>query len=676
MIGIVEIVATYAIEKSLDIVIPKLYEFATQVSQEENSPHQDLAASLPSVCLVGLGRCGSNIAVGVSSMVFAAKQKAEDPTTNEEGLGMPVERQKQQLSYFHKIISNFQDKPGNKGGLFLIEPIVIVGDLDKDTKSRIKSTNLPSSLGHYKRLVVLDLEEVHGGGAGNVPIIGQYIGAMALSRQPEKVDSKAWQLHHNYIIDSAGVAKNPSRLFFFVFSAGGGSGSGMAGEFGSAQQLAFRRRIRNADSSSIGEKSDKTEKKGTKNIFEQVYSLGVAILPHGTSDGNLQGQAVQINAGRLIVRYLAEQRRSQQKDALTKSLRPFNSMILISNDIMKFALISRDQAKVPSDIDTSAMEKLANQYVSQQIFNVLTAQAPITDYSSSFFASAGIDVGDSIKLDSNDLSISLSGPVVVAYSEASNTSTSKRDSTINTKELLQRAVGLPRINNETGAIEGLSVLPEDPDYYRDRFAGVSPINWAEFGADIPLFSKSPGVVAIVSLPAGVKLPYQDLADLKTSLRELFPNAKLIRYALVLGASPHIGLTVLISQSAVVCDEVFKLATNFIARCMCCESEESSGMEIVGKIIEYLSSPGSNISSLNEILSDFEDPTPVMNENWETQKIIHEGKFKEVVPHNFVSIDSVRVTKGDVIDAVTYIKETAYYQRVSLTIPSISRMKFG
>ena len=70
----------------------------------------------------------------------------------------------------------------------------------------------------------------------------RYLASMLLMRDPEKAASDDWPLYHNYLIDSAGFPANPTKLFFYIFSAGGGTGAGMAAEFASAQQAAFRMR--------------------------------------------------------------------------------------------------------------------------------------------------------------------------------------------------------------------------------------------------------------------------------------------------------------------------------------------------------------------------------------------------------------------------------------------------
>ena len=60
------------------------------------------------------------------------------------------------------------------------------------------------------------------------------------------------------------------------------------------------------------------------------------------------------------------------------------------------------------------MERHANQYISQQIFNILTAQAVTSDYDQNYLRRAGIDIGETIRLDANDLFMSLAGPVATA----------------------------------------------------------------------------------------------------------------------------------------------------------------------------------------------------------------------------------------------------------------------
>lgn len=75
---------------------------------------------------------------------------------------------------------------------------------------------------------IMDLSEVHAGGAGNAPILGQYLAKIILNKDTQRFSSPDWKMIHSYLIDSCGIKANQSRLYFSIFSAGGGTGSGMA----------------------------------------------------------------------------------------------------------------------------------------------------------------------------------------------------------------------------------------------------------------------------------------------------------------------------------------------------------------------------------------------------------------------------------------------------------------
>ncbi|MGY5453259.1 hypothetical protein ACVFI8_20285 [Agarivorans sp. MS3-6] len=125
---------------------------------------------------------------------------------------------------------------------FLIEPVVLVGDLDKDIAGRIKYSSQAGRqkfLDEYKKLQLMDLSEVHAGGAGNAPILGQYLAKTILNKHTRSFINEDWRHIHSYLVDSCGIKANRSRLYFYIFSAGGGTGSGMASEFGLAQQFSY-----------------------------------------------------------------------------------------------------------------------------------------------------------------------------------------------------------------------------------------------------------------------------------------------------------------------------------------------------------------------------------------------------------------------------------------------------
>src|SRR5260370_13027544 len=88
------------------------------------------------------------------------------------------------------------------------------------------------------------------------------------------------------------------RLFFFLFSAGGGSGSGMAPVFGQAQQRARM----------INVKRQRPTGQSKPAYAEALCSVGVAVLPDILGSAHSQ----HYNAGRLLFKFLATVHRFEQ----------------------------------------------------------------------------------------------------------------------------------------------------------------------------------------------------------------------------------------------------------------------------------------------------------------------------------------------------------------------------
>lgn len=81
-----------------------------------------------------------------------------------------------------KLENKKSDKP-----VFLIEPLVILGDLDKDIEGRIRFSSQSydkNFLEEYSKLKIMDLSEVHAGGAGNAPILGNISPKSSLTKKP------------------------------------------------------------------------------------------------------------------------------------------------------------------------------------------------------------------------------------------------------------------------------------------------------------------------------------------------------------------------------------------------------------------------------------------------------------------------------------------------------------
>ena len=226
------------------------------------------------------------------------------------------------------------------------------------------------------------------------------------------------------------------------------------------------------------------------------------------------------------------------------------------------------------------MERHANQYISQQIFNILTAQAVTSDYDQNYLRRAGIDIGETIRLDANDLFMSLAGPVAVAYAESvvpeQHTQLSEKfrvldkeqsPPRLNINDLFFRSIDLPHFNKVTQAIEGISLLPIESKRYRQALEQYKSSGYdATELSELHFFKNCSSVLSIVSLSKDYKLSYMDLNRLKTHLNNLFPNTTLKRYALVIGASANLSLTTLIVKSPCLSDDFLTLIVAYIKRC--------------------------------------------------------------------------------------------------------------
>ncbi|MXR29259.1 hypothetical protein [Pseudomonas sp. PICF6] len=346
----------------------------------------------PSVCLIGLGRCGSNIALDVAELVYNARKfylnefNAEDKGYSDKGYS-PAQWIRNNLRLGTSKVS----KP-----VFLVEPLVMLGDLDKDIAGRIRFSRKGEKSGFlrdYSKMKIMDLSEVHAGGAGNAPILGQYLAKIILNKDTQRFSSPDWKMIHSYLIDSCGIKANQSRLYFSIFSAGGGTGSGMASEFGLAQQYSYMNKT--FDTKPMDEHDSKS---GHSFVFEPIFTSGICVLPNISDHRSEMSEALHINAGRLLCKYLSEEwdfsynfaNEDSSEASVMGRIRPWNAMMLISNDIMRYAEES-DDGNI-QNIDVNAMEKHANQYISQQIFNILFPNTTLKRYALVIGASANLSL--------------------------------------------------------------------------------------------------------------------------------------------------------------------------------------------------------------------------------------------------------------------------------------------
>jgi len=669
----------YFTERDLDKILSNLDTLRASVYphlMDDQNDDERKQPQFPSVCLIGLGRCGSNIALDVASLVYNARNFylnefiAEAKEIREPDQA-PMRWIKRGLN-----IKVQQNKP-----VFLIEPLVMLGDLDKDIEGRIRFSHKGERAGFlkdYTKMKIMDLSEVHAGGSGNAPILGQYLAKIILNKDTHHFTNADWKFIHSYLIDSCGIKANQSRLYFYIFSAGGGTGSGMASEFGLAQQYSYMSKT--FETKSISQHS---ANRGHSFVFEPIFTSGICILPNISDQGIEMSEALHINAGRLLCKYLAEEwdfsynfANENTNDAtVMHRIRPWNAMMLISNDIMRYAE-SSDDGNIPH-IDVNAMEKYANQYISQQIFNILTAQAVTTDYDENYFRRAGIDIGETIRLDANDLFMSLAGPVAVAYAESVVPAPSqgvdklrgidKKGGELNIDDLFYRSIDLPHFNKITQAIEGISLLPIESGRYRDALAAYLQDNYnPEHLKNLHFFKNCSSVVSIISLPKDYKLSYMDLNKLKSHLNGLFPNTTLKRYALVIGASANISLTTLVVKSPCMSDDFLTLIVAFIKRCFA-KSAYRFDEKLDAAMLDFIRADEFDEKLVDEMLNEHENPAKILDTNWYAIKPMYEKKYRELIndPEKFCSINDIRLSRESVKKAIKYLREI-YRHKISKT----------
>lgn len=660
---------------NLDTLRSSVYPQVGNDQNEDAKPPQ-----FPSVCLIGLGRCGSNIALDVASLVYNARNYYLNDFTTEE-----KEVREQDHKPMRWIKRGLHLKGSNRlKPVFLIEPLVMLGDLDKDIDGRIRFSHKGERSGFlkdYTKMKIMDLSEVHAGGSGNAPILGQYLAKIILNKDTQRFSNPDWKHVHSYLIDSCGIKANQSRLYFYIFSAGGGTGSGMASEFGLAQQYAYMSKTFDSHS-----QADNAENRGHSFVFEPIFTSGICILPNISDHGVEMSEALHINAGRLLCKYLSEEwdfsynfdNEDSSEASVMHRIRPWNAMMLISNDIMRYAE-ETDEGAI-QHIDVNAMEKYANQYISQQIFNILTAQAVTTDYDENYFRRAGIDIGETIRLDANDLFMSLAGPVAVAYAESVIPTAlpvqgvdklrgleTKKSSELNIDDLFYRSIDLPHFNKVTQAIEGISLLPIESEHYRKALE-----NYLQKGYDpeelknLHFFKNCSSIVSIISLPKDYKLSYMDLNKLKSHLNGLFPNTTLKRYALVIGASANISLTTLIVKSPCLSDDFLTLIVAFIKRCFA-KDPYRFDEQLDTAMLDFIRAEEFDEKLVDKMLNEHENPAKILDTNWYAIKPMYEKKYRELINDSdkFCSINDIRLSRDSVKKAIKYLREI-YRHKISKT----------
>jgi len=111
----------YFTEKDLSRILTNLDTLRDEVYPSPFDQEAELKKSqpFPSVCLIGLGRCGSNIALDVASLVHSARNYYLNEFHNE--MKKAKEREGSSLKWIKRSLK-LQDKKTSKP-VFLIEPL-------------------------------------------------------------------------------------------------------------------------------------------------------------------------------------------------------------------------------------------------------------------------------------------------------------------------------------------------------------------------------------------------------------------------------------------------------------------------------------------------------------------------------------------------------------------------
>jgi hypothetical protein len=642
-------------------ILKRLKAFALSLKPRTGSSRQEPSETgLPTVGIIGMGRCGTNIAIDLANLVYEQRKigvkelsrrgragttgKSSSPKPS--GTGHRDFRKASPPSFWER----FFGARSERDRVFLIDPVILAADLDGDTTQRIRVANPLLTQGAL-RFGITELEWLNRGGAGNIPVVGQYMATLALLTDAKSESS--WARHRSYLVDSSGLAANASRLFFYLFSAGGGSGSGMAPVFGLAQQ---RARMINVQRHRPGAQS-------APGYAEALCSVGVAVLPDILGTAHSQ----HYNAGRLLCEYLAALNRFEQKfDSVTGTPLPmFSCLLLVSNTVVHHAL----GEKFSSEVYAVKAEQLANKYVARQLFNLLTAQALVEDYRITdpkvipAMSSAGISLDDTTKLDINDLENSLSGPSVIGYGEQFGNE--------DFGQLFLRAVSPASYNSDNEVFEGISLLPSKYEEYQATIDECRKSDSVERLRSLPLFGKALSVVAIVSAPRSEVFEQRNLRKVHENVELLFPNATIKRYALVLGASENCSLTLIISGSAgLVPDALFSMR-NYIFGCML--NDRRQGEQFRQAFDRLLSEPEFKPDELLSMMRDRESLETVIvgmgsQGAWNRRKqelelralTLNSRSMSNGTP--IVRVEDVLLSKEDVIEALQYIHRVNNFHR--------------
>jgi hypothetical protein len=671
--ALIQEVVKITVPKAAVLVTNQLKTFKESVGLCEGSTEQPF----PSAALVGLGHCGYNVGHEVAQLLGdALKANGRGPIADDG----PVTSR---LSFLTRWWQ--QQQP-----LYLFEPVIVLADLDNNSALDVRAKNTPRPVPQYSRCKMISLDWLYRQGAGNVQQVGQYMARVAMAvpfdsepERTERADSPFtdWLSARSYLIDSIGLADNQTRLICFLFSTGGGTGSGMSTELGAAHNLLHHQRSLARYTEQPQEKASPASKKSS-DILDGAFTLGIGIMPaipvtQDEPDAVVRPEAQALNTGRVIANYLARQWRLEKlRDEDKQEPRdlerpPFHSLALVSNEIMRALTGEKSQ------VSFEEAEKRANTYIAQQLFNVLVTQSLPSDYLD--FSGDRVDSKNDSqpqvavrardtdrsefrRLDPADLKNGMSGLTVVGYAEAA-----AEGPTVDVESLLARAFSMPR-RNEIGAIEGISVLPASSQSYADLLGGTKePAEVLRNLRAIQLFERAARLTCIVSIPGDkFVLPHAAIERLRWELARLFPNTLSRRLAVIKDASPRINMSVFVSGSAALTAEVLGHFFAYVQNAFRPDDGDPEQLfQALATFIEGKTEP----PELGELLLERESLRSMLAAGvggLENKRMELEGWARQLVGKP-IQFDNILLRREDCLDALRAVR-SAYSHLGNVAVP--------
>jgi hypothetical protein len=635
---------------------------------EKNSPsaaNTDNQFKLPSgqfppFAIVGLGRCGTHITAHVARMVIDSLNR--NPNTERE-----------RARFLFRLFGRAQVDPK-----FTIEPLMMVGDLDPTTLEEIRGLIAISKDGQidedrdgfFRRILKIGYDPLSVSGAGHLPIVGQFI-TRCLLALPSKVnggDLEGWAKARSYLLDYSTQESSATRMVFYVFSAGGGSGSGSAPELMRAQRLALI---------------------APDNPDPEMYFCGISVLPYDQK----RNKTHRVNTGRFFIQYLADLAiRLPDKSYYYRALEYEYGLTLRTGDAIKpiepwdgLAVVSNDTLRASEKgVSKEEVDQHVNQYVAQQIFNLASGQISVLQYERTDDIAPSQLNFQSVRMDPADLKNGLIGPFAVGFAIAQS---SPADENSWIDSLVLKALMPPQLNEQrepsrqTGFIQGLSISPEaigskeqiEYDTAISRlFEGVSDKastgltqSAVQFFTQVPLYKRCPNVIFVFTAPQTGLIPANVDRRISEVLSWLMPNLNQARYAVVRGTTQVYTLSVFMQSSVVLCPEVLDAIRDYLYLCW---KTRSLGENDFDKLWDNLMYEGDTINE-NELLefvgeseelapefARFEQTTRDYGQKWQNVLNDYASVVGDELSHlrNY-RLKDCRVTYGEVVAALKYLR---------------------